>query len=270
MRYAVPFALLPVCLVAQTAPTAAEARAQVLQRLAKDQVDSAEDFLAAAQILAQSAQAGDALAARELALVAWLKGKPNALVGQAEDAYFRALGLPARFSQAGTADTSPTDTHRLDFLMPPLVPRVDAEAQQAQRLQAAWWHPEKQQRFHNLLVQITGAPKSQPLGPTTRAQLVQGFQEDLFRTPEDLAAAAKIFTRSDRPGDLMLASELALLAAVRGDVMSRILFAQTWDRAARGLGQPARYGTLGSQTMDPGVAPGVIRALGFSGRPTQR
>jgi hypothetical protein len=146
----------------------------------------------------------------------------------------------------------------------------DARAQQEARLKPAWWNPEKQQKFHNLLVQLSDAPRSSPLGPTLRPQLVAGYRQDLFRTPEDLAAAAKAFTRSDQVSDLVLASELAMLAAVRGDLMSRILFAQTWDRAAKGLGQPERYGTLGSQTMAPNVAPGVIRALGFSGRPTER
>ena len=270
MRTLTALVLFPTCLVAQTAAQPADPKADILQQLAKDQLETADDFLAAARVMAESTKAADALVARELALVAWFKGKPTALVAQAEDTYLRALGLPPRFAPGGTGDSLPTDTHRLDFLMETLVPMPDARAQQAQRLVSSWWTPEKQHKYHNLLVQMGQVSREQILGPKTRSQVLMGFQADLFRGPGALAAAAKIFTRSDQAGDLLLANELALLAAVRGDIINRILFAQTWDRAAKALGQPARYGTLGSQTMDPSVAPGVIRALGFSGRPTQR
>lgn len=242
----------------------------ILERLAKDQVDTAEDYLAAAKRLMGSARTGDLLQARELAVVAWLLGKPSPIVAQAEDAFLKSLGLAPRFAQGGPGTNLPTDPHRLDFLMDPLSPRQDARLIMEQRLMKAWWSAEPDIRQHNTLLKYSQAARDQELSANLREKLLQIYQTDTLHTPADLLAAAKVLTRSKDIGDLLLANELAALAAFRGEPMSRILFAQTWDRVLRALDQPARYGTLGSQTMAPDVAPGVIRNLGYSGRPTSR
>lgn len=252
------------------AQTPAQPPVTLEEKIAKDQLNTADDFAAAARLMADRNTAEGALAARELALIAWFKGKPTPLVAQAEDAFLKALGKAPRFAASSGGDTDPIDGLRLDFLMPPLAPMENVEALQQKRLSPAWRTKDMKDPGLNALVNRSQAGRDGGLGPKTRAALVRGYQEDRIRTTDELFAAAKVFTQSQEPSDLLLANELAALAAMRGDLPARILFAQTWDRAARALGQPARYGTLGSQTMDPGVAPGVIRALGFSGRPTSR
>lgn len=270
MRALAAALFIPLSLAAQALPAATGPEVTILERMAKDQLESAEDFLAAAKAKAQSPRAEDALAARELALVAWLLGQPNPIVAQAEDTYLIAMGLPPRFSQAGPGEAWPTDLHRIDFLLDPLSPREDAKLLKEQRLMQAWWNAEPPARFHGILKLHSQGARNSALPEDSRIKLLEIYRADALRSGSDLLAAAKVFTRSKKTGDLLLANELAALAAVRGEPMSRILFAQTWDRVLRALGQPARYGTLGSQTMAPGVAPGVIRNLGFSGRPTKR
>lgn len=268
MRITLLALTLALGLGAQTAPAPP---VTLEERMAKDQLNSADDFLAAANLMAARNTAEGALAARELALVAWFKGKPSPLVAQAEDAFLKALGRPVRFAAAGGGDTAPTDGLRLDFLMPPLAPMEGVESKQQARLGLAWRTRTERDPQYNALIHMSGISREKVLqAGKLRTELVRYYQADKLRTIEELNAAADILTRSEDPSDLLLANELALLAAVRGDLPSRILFGQTWDRAARALGQPARYGTLGSQTMAPGVCPGVIRALGFSGRPTSR
>jgi hypothetical protein len=255
-------------LVAQAPPEDPQA---LEARIQKDQLVTADDYLAAARLMGARHTVAGFQAARELALVAWVLGQPNALVAQAEDGLLRALGLSARFAENGEGDSMPTDAHRLDFLMNPLTPTPESvEALQRKRLSSEWYKQVSRDKGANAMYQASQASRETALPASKRKALLKGYHEDRVRTPADLHQAARILTRSADASDRLLANEWAALALVRGDGPSRILFAQTWDRAAQTLGLPARYGTLGSQTMDPGVAPGVIRNLGFSGRPTSR
>jgi hypothetical protein len=254
-------------LIAQMAPNDA---VSLEERIAKDQLTSAEDYLAAAQLMAERNTAEGHLAARELALVAWLMGKPSNLMAQSEDAFLLAIGKSARFAAPGGGDSMPTDGHRLDFLVNPLAPTDNVEALQQERLSPAWRTRPKRDYWANNLHQASGASREAPLTSTFRTSLIKGYKEGRLRTAEDLFDAAKILTRSKDASDLLLANEWAALSAVRGYMPARILFGQTWDRAAKALGHLERYGTMGSQTMGLGVAPGVIRNLGFSGRPAVR
>lgn len=79
----------------------------------------------------------------------------------------------------------------------------------------------------------------------------------------DYYRAAFLLAIGKRREDILLANELAVLAAMRKQPNAPRLFAATWDRFARSIRRPARYGTFPDSKVHPDVAPAVGRAFGL-------
>ncbi|PNY81757.1 hypothetical protein [Deinococcus koreensis] len=76
-----------------------------------------------------------------------------------------------------------------------------------------------------------------------RAQTLTLLRAGRLTTPTDLVGAAFLFQHGNCPQHYRLANLLSAQAIARGDERARWLYAATYDRWQRSLGQPQKYGT---------------------------
>jgi hypothetical protein len=267
-----------------------ERRRRMAQLLQEDRVVTAEDFDHAALLYQHGERPSDYLSARELAIVAGMKGKYSSLPALAEDRFLVSIHRPQRFgSQShfdkdGKQSLQPvdegslfpvTDGLRLDMFIPPLAlsrskfekateeafPIIAERAQQ--RLDPSKRRElEDSETSRRLLALYDYRDVQSPLAPVVLALLI--YREDRLAAPRDYFHVAFLLERdagsgkSDAPR-LLLANELATVAALRGHSDAPKLFAKTWDRYARATKLKTRYGTLPKSRIDEDVSPGVRR-----------
>jgi hypothetical protein len=259
-----------------------------------DGFQDAHSYDAAATLFQHSAQLQDHLIARELALVAcFRRATYSGMPALAEDRYLVKLGQPQRFGAhfMGTgADAKPapiqesgdhavTDALRFDYLQPtlkqakteglPFLQSGQAFSQALPRLRARMKPDAKGPEW---ITDATASPSAEELRklesskaldrPKLRARILALYHEDKLLIPSDYRKASiLLLSAAGCPQDFLLANELAAVAIMRLDEAAWKPFAESWDRFAQALGQPARYGTLPGQSMDPSVIPPVTRLL---------
>lgn len=101
------------------------------------------------------------------------------------------------------------------------------------------------------------APDAAAQDRVRRDAVLAMLAKNQIQTDTDYFNAALIMQHGDRPEDYMLAHELAMVAAVKGNEQGIWLAAASWDRYLQNVGKPQRFGTqyrkLGGSgwTVDP-------------------
>jgi len=277
---------------AARAPDAARAKAwkdgdearlrRVRELLDRDQVITAEDYGEAALIFQHSLAIEDTLTAHELYLLAAIGGPLQNGLAISEDRLLLRLGRKQRFGGQFTvgaggkqvienvdeeAGAAVTDALRLEFLTPPLklarekgiLKAMDEIEASAGRLAQEWQAGRSASRQHAELGTLAARPSS----PVARRRVVEIYRADGLRQPEEYREAAAVLAGSDDPRELLLAHELAMLSASKGDHAALHLFASTLDRYLLAIGKPPRYATSPAAS----VPPCVRRALGVEAQP---
>ena len=103
----------------------------------------------------------------------------------------------------------------------------------------------------------------EPVAEARRAEVLEAYNADLLETKRQLVAAATVLSSSNRPADLLLASELATVAAMRGDQAAAKLFALCWDRYCDKTNLPIRYGLIPGSRRSVGISPAFIAHAGL-------
>lgn len=228
-------------------------RDRVSQLLAEGKVVTSEDFDVAALVYQHGSSAADFLIAHELYLICQIRGVSHNGFAISEDRWLLKLGREQRFGcqfgsnqklePVATGLACPTDDFRLDFAVAPveltrqkgpaaIMDIIETYGRRiAERTDAAWIAKQPVRDFSSLSI-------SDVLKLHASSSLV---------TPADYAGAARVMLASKDTSELLLAHEMAGLAATRGVVEARHLFAESLDRVLVSIGQPARYGTAGGR-----------------------
>lgn len=247
----------------------AERRTRVLALLQAGKVMTAEDLDAAALILQHGQTPDDFLLGHELAVVqSVLEGKPAQMIALSEDRFLERIGRKQRFGsqlRAGKdgkwysnpldapSETAVTEALREDYFLPTQteVNKAGYEAAMTDCIDAriARWkrgvrQGQRAARFHG------------------RTQALALYRADRLRAPADFRRAAEALMASGRGPDFLLAHELAVVAAVRGDKLARRTLAQAWDRFLVGAGLPQRYGTIAGAPVAKTASRSVREILG--------
>jgi hypothetical protein len=268
----------------------AERRGRVREMLDKDQLTQLEDFENAALVFQHGDVPEDYETARELALLAWMKGDPNSLVALAEDRFLQKIGRTQRFGgqftlgpdgkitlgavEEGEA-TSVTDELRLDFLLPPLEPARERGFEAVQeyydkaverlkeRTDPEWIQKAAESEPSKELRKLYEDNLDKPFDDALRSRVLEIYNAGNLLVPDDYYRVASILSRGSLPGDLILANELAAAASARKHKDAPRLFAETSDAFLRAIGREPRYGTEAGGKPTASVAPAVRRALGL-------
>ena len=89
---------------------------------------------------------------------------------------------------------------------------------------------------------------------------------DLSKAPADYRNAAAVLLATGAGDDILLAHELAAVAAIRGDRPARKILARALDAFLISIGQPQRYGTVQGAALAPSVSGGVRAKFDMGGR----
>jgi hypothetical protein len=257
---------------------------RVRELLRSDLVLTAEDLDSAALIMQHGQEPEDYLLARELSILSCFKGMYHSLPALAEDRFLTSIGKPQRFGSQFSwgaetplkdmepeGDYSIADWHRLDILIAPLdlVKEHKMKAfEAALPLIAERMEQSRNAGFQAAQNKTAEAKELAILAKKSRGRFetrvakraMQHYRADKLRTKETVFHAASLLERSPNAKAVLLANELAALAAMRGYAPAKHLFATTWDRYAASIGRPDRYGTLTGQSRVPPV---VVREFGL-------
>jgi hypothetical protein len=180
-------------------------------------------------------------------------------------------------------DLSVTDTLRADLFMPPLAAsKKDGPlafrdyvqslgAHSKQRYDKVWQAEQAKRPVSRALKQLAEAPlKDRAEAKSAVAAALRYYRADDLRTPDDYYYAGSLLfaatallpssTKVERETTmrrLLLAHELSMVAALRGQPQAPLLFAQTWDRFLTEIGQPQRYGTYKLGEAEKGKSAGL-------------
>jgi len=219
-------------------------RASAKELIIADKLTTADDFDHAALLFQHGDQPDDYLVARELAILACMMGKYGNMPALAEDRFLMSIGRKQRFGSQ-LNDTAKTDTRgqftvtdflRSEYMLPPLA-------------EAGMPTPERSHKMVDVLIkrlELKKGPATEPLAKAKsdaagRALVLKLYHENKLATPMDYLNAARILSAAMDSNELLLANEFAALACMRRAPGAFPLFAQTWDKYAKSIGQPARY-----------------------------
>lgn len=280
--------------------------ARVRELLMGDLVVTSEDLDHAALVFQHGETPDDTLVAHELALAALLtatKRSASSLPAVSGDRFLVRIGRPQRFGAQALPKPGPdgqllygvdeagelavTDALRADLFMAPLAVSkregpmgvmkvVDTlVARLKERHDPAWLASHRDRPAAKRLEQYADRLASgdgDSLG--ARGEVLKLYRADDLKTPEDYRNAARVLlaTAERQPGDararqLLLAHEMAMVAALRGDAAARTLVASTWDAFLVRVGRPQRYGTISGGPVEATVSPAVRRIFGVPPRP---
>jgi hypothetical protein len=260
-------------------------RQRVAALLRDGKLQTGEDFDNAALVFQHGETPDDFLTAHELAVIAALKGKRSTLPTLAEDRFLEHIGRLQRFGtqfklgQNGKMElsqvaeghpTDVTDALRADLFVPtpaewrrypgpeayvaakPRIEKRQTRGTDAQYIAEAAKRPEATELKHLASPELA-ANQATP----ARQRVLELYQADKLETPGDYANAAKVLRHGGEGDALLLAHELALVAAFRGDRQAPRLAAEALDAYLVAAGQPQRYGTVASAPVAPSVTDAV-------------
>ncbi len=283
------------------------ARVRVLLNASK--LKTPRDYENAALVFQHSLAPDDFLIAHELSLAGQLMAgrMSDNLFALAEDRFLLSIGHKQRFGAQGakgvvkpgasqiqptdeSGDTSVTDALRADVFLPPLAtakrlgPMAMAEPsvyetiakRVAERTNPAWQAEARNTptfaELKTLLTETQMATLDNAHEKAIRARTLALYRADALGPPEGYRYAAEILLKKARFGtvtDLLLAHELATVAALRGDEKARPVLAAAWDAFLVKQGRPARYGATRAFPNKPLATEGVRKAFDFSATPTK-
>jgi hypothetical protein len=275
-----------------------ERLARVKELLAQDKIVTREDFDNAALLFQHGATPDDYLIAHELAMVVALKrdaGNIDNMLVLSEDRFLGSIGRPQRFGSQGVNGAKPgevqiqptdesgdyavTDALRADLFMAPLaaskakgpmalMDHIDALGKRLKERYDPQWQAEAAKRPESAGLALLASGNIVPTEDGVKSVL-ELYRADKLATPDDYRNAADVLARSaqGRSGEdaarrLLLAHELAEVAALRGQKAAPRLWAATWDRFLFAIGQAPRYGTVAGAR--PRASGTVRRILGVS------
>lgn len=266
----------------------AERRRQVRELLDADAVTSADDLDAAALIFQHGTSPDDWLVARELAIVASAAGNYGSLAALAHDRWLLGAGDRQRFGSQWKdgrllpvderGDACVTDALRADVLVPPLaVSREKGMAEAlassqdalhariAQRADAAWREQARQSATSRRLAALAAERGGGRSTAAQRREVLDLVRADGLGDRGDYLSAARVLMDSRSYEDVLLATELAMVAAMRGEPGAGRAFAEAWDRACLLRNRAPRYGTRpGQSRVAPSVPPVVLKSFGLN------
>ncbi len=224
----------------------------------------------------------------------------NNLPVLAEDRFLLSVGRKQRFGAQGEAKPTPdgsqiqttdeegdlavTDTLRADLFMAPLaVAKKEGPmgtmkvfdslaAHLKQRMDPTWQEAQKDRpaakRLAEAAAQAGDPATSRAEAGKLAAEVLKLYQADELKTPADYRNAARALLATagqQEDGErtarqLLLAHELAMVAALRGAQEARPILATSWDAFLKRIGQPQRYGTLFGNGGDATPLPPVARS----------
>jgi hypothetical protein len=254
-------------------------RQRVGALLAAGKVQTVEDFFAAALVYQHGETPEDYLTAHELAMIAGVMGRGGGLAALAEDRFLLHIGRKQRFgSQFGAdadgkplmrpverdAPTAVTEALRADFLVPSLAERARDGAAPSEAAMKRAYARVARRTDPEALARARKRPVAAELarlaaGSDGAARVLELYRKDELFTADDLHNAALVLMRRGDTEALLLAHELAVLAAIRGKRMSGRLAGETLDRFLVSIGRPQRYGTVSGKPSGSPV-PATIRA----------
>ncbi len=247
-------------------------RDRVLELLKSEKLVTGDDFDTAALIFQHGDTPDDFLTAHELAAVGGMLGHVGNLAALAEDRFLTKIGKIQRvgsqfhFAIDGAAVLNPvddgkpdsvTDALRRDLFMPtPTEYRRDGlnanstafpamSARVEQRTNAKWILEQARRPVSRELAHLAAKPT-----PKGAKRVLAIYRSDQLSTPRDYFHAAVVLYAAGDPASL-LPHELALVAAARGYLPARRLFAETLDRYLVSVGRLPRYGTAHLNGVNP-------------------
>ena len=262
-------------------------RKRVGELLDAGKLTTQEDYDIAAAVFQRGLSADDQLTAHELAIISGLLGasapalSPNARVvfggmpTLAEDGFLQRIGRPPRFDISAVGRDpiaiAVTEGLRADSLVPSFKGRADSDAG-VPRLQMSRRFARVMQRMDpgwqaNAAGRPIGAELSR-LAAAGRfsARVIELYRDDQLWTADDYYHAALVLRRRGDADAVILAHEMAVVAAMRGKVEARRLAAETLDQFLVAIGRPQRYGTVAGKPVGPPAADAVRAHLGLTRR----
>lgn len=263
------------------------ARVQAL--LHENKLITGEDYDNAALVFQHGQTADDALVAHELSLIAAMKGAFSNLPALAEDRFLLRVGRKQRFGAQGTADgksiqptdedgpTAVTDALRADMFVPPLAASKKNGPAALMTATNALMARQKERRDPKWLAQAAKRSESAELkrlatlrqhrAPKTSdlwTRVLELYRADALATPDDYYYAAIVIGDRYSAETLLLAHELAVVAAMRGHKEAPALAARKLDYFLVHISQPQRYGTVILPRADGAREPGRIENVAAS------
>jgi hypothetical protein len=233
---------------------------RVKSMLTACELSSGADFLYAAMVVQHGATPQDALLAHELAVIAANKGDERgpALAAKGLDRYLRRIGALQRFGTQShqvnngpvtLEPTSPDVPAALFSVMGVLVPsqvygtiltrgKREQANEELARL-AAEMHADSNFGDPAKVDWIAVSGRAFARFARMKALLAAG----MVLTAEDFSRAAMLAQTASEPDDLLLAHDLAVAAAIEGDVQALPLAAQSMDKYLVRTDRPQRFGT---------------------------
>ena len=202
-----------------------------------DELRTAEDFLAATELLDNAPGYESRLLAHEWAVSALVLGHPDAVkrVERTWDRLQLASGRPQRFgSMTRRNDKGESVPRPTDPTPASLAPATGTDDPELRTLREADQTDRK------------GAMDSAIVGPrddARRARVLAILKQGRGTTGEDAFNAALVMQHGDGYADFMLAHELCLSAIARGYKAGAWLLSRTYDRMLQSGGQPQRFAT---------------------------
>lgn len=252
---------------------------RVRQLLRANQVITSKDLDAAALIMQHGGDPDDYLLARELSILSCAKGGYHSLPALAEDRYLNSIKRMQRFgSQFGWGQNGePTfrdidlegeyvvnDSLRMDFMIAPIALVKEhkmkafeiAGPQIFKRIEnlrdKKWLSDQAKTPEFKELTRLFKSKFGKPFSRVAAKRVMELYRGDKLKLPISYYHAATILSKSPDAKAILLANEMAAVAAMRGMAAAKNLFAKTWDRFSVKIGKPERYGTItGKRQVSP-------------------
>jgi len=266
-------------------------RERVTALLRDGKLQTGEDFSNAGLVFQHGETPDDFLTAHELGIIAVLKGERSTLPALAEDRFLGHVGKLQRFGTQFNAGpdrklelspvaeghpTDVTDALRADFFVPtpaewrrypgpeaymaarPRIAKRLTQGTDAKYIAEAGKRPEAAELRR---LAAPGLTAGEVKAATERVLAL--YKADGLATPEDYTNAAKVLRRGGEGDALLLAHELAVVAATRGDKTALPLSGEALDAFLVAIGQPQRYGTVPGAATAPSVTDAIRAEFGL-------
>lgn len=243
-------------------------RHRVREMLAAGEVRTGQDFSRAALIFQHGENEADYLLARDLAVIASLKGRFDSMPAYAMDRWLRSIGQPQRFrTQFGggsgpnlslqPADSDPrtgvTDELAAAFGVPPLAWMESAmKGKPDDALLAPLRERLVRAKDPKALARALSSPLTQRLAawsrrPTSaaRGKVIELYRRNSLEHPAHFASAARVLLSSRARGELQLAADFATLAVMRGERSALPVYREAFDKVLESFGRTPRYASSG-------------------------
>jgi hypothetical protein len=225
---------------------------------------------------------------------------PMGLAGLTEDRFLRSLGRLQRFGSQGSYDpndpvariqpteedseTAVTDTLRADYMVPPLAVAkekgvfvtseyYEGNVRRARERRDPDWQTQaaaspESRELDALYKECVAAANPEAAAVAATARVLSIYRADALGAAAGYGQAAWLLLRSAAhmaadaaEGRYLLAHELAVVAAIRGDVSARRTAAESWDRFLMRAGLAPRYGAALGALPSPDVSAAVRSEL---------